>query len=584
MTSRTPQPEIVNMNATMSEDATPPERPLRLGLICNSCLQPLWIRKALGDLVSAGIIEIPMIAAPDSSHQSVFSRFGTIPGDVWKGRSHWFYRFYLSLDGAVSKRRPDAMSKGPLEEIAPLSSRVVIAVERTGSEIRLTPTQVDAIASHDLDVVFCSGLIVEGIDELSLARGGVWTAECSGNPLHRDGGQAFWEVVEGATILKVELRRQYVSLDKQKVLCRSIVPVHLPEDRWSVGGASNRLLWVASTLLGRKLKEFHRHGLRSLKECGDTGSGAPESFVSQPPPGNRKMVRFAIKRTAQRIRAWAQDKTGSDQWGLGYRFNESVEARFGISGFTKMLPPKDRFWADPFPVKDKDRFFIFMEEFPYSSNKGHISVIEMDGAGRWSEPVKIVERDYHLSYPCVFKWEGTYYMIPESGSNRTVELYKCVRFPFEWKFDRVMIDDIQAADPTLALIGGTWWLFAGTRPYNVLTDDNYMELSLFSADSPFGPWKPHKSNPVKSDTRSSRPAGNLFYWNGGLYRPAQDCSKDYGYAVSINRVTELTHEQFSEEEVSKILPEWIPGSKLIHTLNSCEGLTVIDTMNRTLKI
>lgn len=584
MTSRTTQPEIVNMNAAMSEEATTPERPLRLGLICNSCLQPLWIRKALGDLVSAGIIEIPMIAAPDSSRKSLFSQFGNILGDLWRGRSHWFYRFYLSLDGAVSSRRPDAITTGPLEEIAPMSSRVVIGPEGTASEIRLTPMQVDAIASHDLDVVFCSGLMVEGIDELSLARGGVWTAEYSGNSLQWDGGQAFWEVVGGATILKVEIRRQDVSLDKRQVLCRSIIPVHLPEDRWSIGGASNRLLWVASTLLGRKLKDLHRHGLRSLKECGDTGSGNPALFTPQPPPENRKMVRLAMKLTAQRLRAWAQDKTGSDQWGLGYRFSESVEERFGIGGFTKMLPPKDRFWADPFPVKDKDGFFIFMEEFPYSSNRGHISVIQMDGAGRWREPVKIVERDYHLSYPCVFKWEETYYMIPESGSNRTVELYKCVRFPFDWEFDRVMIDDIQAADPTLALIGGNWWLFAGTRPYNVLTDDNYMELSLFSADSPFGPWKPHKNNPVKSDVRSSRPAGNLFYWKGGLYRPAQDCSRDYGYAVSINRVTELTHEQFSEEEVSKILPEWIPGSKLIHTLNSCEGLTVIDTMNRTLKV
>ena len=584
MTSRTPQPEIGTINATMSGDATPPERPLRLGLICNSCLQPLWIRKALGDLVSFGIVEIPVVAAPDPSHKSAFSRIGTTPGDMWGGRSHWFYRLYQWLDSAVSTRNPDAMSTGPMEEIAPMSSRVVIGSEGVASEIRLTLTQLEAIASHDLDVVLCSGLVVEGINELSLAREGVWTAECYGNSLHRDGAQAFWEVMERVTILKVEICRQDVSLEKRQVLCRSILPVHLPEDRWSVGGASNRLLWVASTLLGRKLKDLHLHGPRSLNECSDTGSSAPAFFTPQPPPGNKKMTRLAVKRTAQRIRAWAHDKTGSDQWGLAYRFSESVEERFGISGFTKMLPPKDRFWADPFPVKNKDRFFIFMEEFPYSSNKGHISVIEMDVSGRWREPVKIIERDYHLSYPCVFKWEETYYMIPESGSNRTVELYKCVGFPYDWVFDRVMIDEIQAADPTLALIDGTWWLFAGTRPYNVPADDNYMELSLFSADSPFGPWKPHKANPVKSDTRSSRPAGNLFYWKGSLYRPAQDCSRDYGYAVSINRVTESTHEQYSEEEVSKILPEWIPGSKLIHTLNSCEGLTVIDTMNRTLKV
>ena len=61
---------------------------------------------------------------------------------------------------------------------------------------------------------------------------------------------------------------------------------------------------------------------------------------------------------------------------------------------------------------------------------------------------------------------------------------------------------------------------------------------------PLGPWKPHKRNPVKSDVRNSRPAGRLFYWNGDLYRPAQDSSQRYGYAMSINRVLRLTPDEF----------------------------------------
>ena len=37
---------------------------------------------------------------------------------------------------------------------------------------------------------------------------------------------------------------------------------------------------------------------------------------------------------------------------------------------------------------------------------------------------------------------------------------------------------------------------------------------VFHADSPFGPFTPHRRNPVKSDVRSARPAGKLFTWNG----------------------------------------------------------------------
>ncbi len=41
-------------------------------------------------------------------------------------------------------------------------------------------------------------------------------------------------------------------------------------------------------------------------------------------------------------------------------------------------------------------------------NKGHISVIRMDEQGVYSEPVKVLERPYHLSYPFVFEWEGVH--------------------------------------------------------------------------------------------------------------------------------------------------------------------------------
>ena len=74
----------------------------------------------------------------------------------------------------------------------------------------------------------------------------------------------------------------------------------------------------------------------------------------------------------------------------------------------------------------------------------------------------------------------------------------------------------------------------------------------------------------------ARPAGNIFRWNGDLYRPAQDCSIRYGYAISINKITHLDPGEYRETEVSKILPNWAENLMGTHTFNSCEGLTVVD--------
>ncbi len=116
------------------------------------------------------------------------------------------------------------MAMGRLDDVAPLSSRIVIKTDKTDSRTRLAATQADSISSHDLDATFCSGLIVDGIDELNLARHGVWTAESLEDLVCSDGGQTCWEVMEGAETLKVELRSRDVSLEHNQVFCRSICP------------------------------------------------------------------------------------------------------------------------------------------------------------------------------------------------------------------------------------------------------------------------------------------------------------------------------------------------------------------------
>ena len=62
------------------------------------------------------------------------------------------------------------------------------------------------------------------------------------------------------------------------------------------------------------------------------------------------------------------------------------------------------------------------------------------------------------------------------------------------------------------------------------------ELHLFHAERLLGHWQPHPRNPVKSDARCARPAGQLVWRNGALLRPAQICGPMCRAIVSFARV------------------------------------------------
>ena len=104
-----------------------------------------------------------------------------------------------------------------------------------------------------------------------------------------------------------------------------------------------------------------------------------------------------------------------------------------------------------------------------------------------------------------------------------------------------------------------------------------MNLFVYYAESITGPYVPHAANPVKTDIRSSRPAGNFIETNGRIYRPAQDCSETYGGKIQINEIVKLSETEFEEKTVKTILSPDKKFNKGFHTISSCGELTVFDT-------
>jgi hypothetical protein len=234
--------------------------------------------------------------------------------------------------------------------------------------------------------------------------------------------------------------------------------------------------------------------------------------------------------------------------------------------------PADRFYADPILVPDGERLWLFMEDADRASGKAVIRCAEVRADGSLGASHVVLECDYHLSYPFVFRRDGAWFMLPETSANRTIELWRAIEFPWHWKLDRVLFSDVTAVDATLLEHQGRLWLFAGMGEGGAAQD----ELFAFHADSLDGEWRPHPRNPVVSDVRYARPAGPFFREGGLLYRPGQDCSGDYGSSVWIHRVDRLDEDAYVETPVRCIERAWYRGLLATHTLHRAGGFDAID--------
>jgi hypothetical protein len=250
-----------------------------------------------------------------------------------------------------------------------------------------------------------------------------------------------------------------------------------------------------------------------------------------------------------------------------------VALRHGAGAFNVVPDDGARFYADPFLHRANERTFLFVEEYPYAGRRGVISVAEVAGDRLLTAPVPVLKRPYHLSYPFVFEHEDEFYMIPETGENRSIELYRAIEFPWKWELSSVLMEGAVFSDATLLFHGDLWWLFVTADWFGTSTQD---ELSIFYSEALQGDWKPHAANPVKSDSRFSRPAGRIVQQGRRLLRPAQNCDRTYGAGIVWFEITELSSTRFSERKIA----DWDGQSELamdgLHSFDQIGPLQAID--------
>jgi len=335
--------------------------------------------------------------------------------------------------------------------------------------------------------------------------------------------------------------------------------------------------WKSAPLVIRAIERLHRLGPDAPLAGKGTDTSHPEFYSRRlyRVPGNLQMIRLLIRYLGRYGRTRLSNLLYRDQWTLLFVLKSLENSSPDMRKFQRIVPPRDRFWADPHLLEKNDRCYVFFEELIFEDGRGTIAFVEIDQSGPVSAPQVVLERPYHLSYPHLVEHDGELYMIPETAENHTVELYRCTAFPDKWEHEIDLIAGIDAVDATVIEHDGTWWIFATVieNPGVASTD----ELHLFYSDEfPSANWTAHPLNPVISDVRRARPAGRLFTKDGRLYRPSQDSSGRYGRAVNINLVTTLSRTDYAEEVVSRIEPEWAKDVRGVHTLSIGDRIMLSD--------
>lgn len=290
-----------------------------------------------------------------------------------------------------------------------------------------------------------------------------------------------------------------------------------------------------------------------------------------------QLFRRATRRIGKTVAAWFF----LDQWVILTTAISELDA-LAWPNFNPLVPPPDRYWADPFVVSRNGMYYIFIEEKIYRQRRGRIACLTLDSNARLLSSEPVLERPYHLSYPFLFEYGEQLYMLPESAENRSLDVYRCTHFPTRWEFVQTLMSDIYIVDATLLQHHGKWWLFANVKENQ---DRSSLDrLFIYYADTPLtDDWTPHPANPVVDDIRRARPAGTIFTHQGHLIRPSQDSLIRYGGALNFNRITKLSPTEYAEVLEKRFEPP--PGRRILatHTFNRSDRLAVLDAVIRRRK-
>ncbi|MDT0686836.1 glucosamine inositolphosphorylceramide transferase family protein [Autumnicola psychrophila] len=240
------------------------------------------------------------------------------------------------------------------------------------------------------------------------------------------------------------------------------------------------------------------------------------------------------------------------KWSVGYSFTDEVLKKPNIDReniitypeVDSFLKKSGHYIADPFFIEDKDTFYLFVEL--KGENDADIALFTSAEGENYKYKGVVLDEDFHLSFPQVFKHNNEYYMLPETSQTGNVILYKSADFPYNWQKTDTLIKNRKLKDPAILL----------SKDLNLIVAvDDHMQQYMFTADSLTGLWKEAENYTVRLGNET-RPGGRFFEFNDNHYLPIQDRRYGYGSAISIFRLSNIdNHLELVREQKEYLGPQ-----------------------------
>ncbi len=471
-----------------------------------------------------------------------------------------FLKKYINHRNHLKKFRLDNIFK--VIEVRPIKSKNNLIFTYSDDDI-------NKIRSNCLDVVIRMGSGILRGDILNVAKHGVLSFHHGDNTKYRGGPPGFWEVYFKESSTGFVIQRLNNELDGGDVI--------------SFGEFATKPFYLLNQANVCLKSNFYMKRLLLRLSDNNEPLSVRERFPYSSKLFKRPNSIYLLSYFYKFIIYFS--KKIFDRFIINRRIRWSVAFQFRdwknlvLWRSLKIANRPYHFLADPFVVKFEGSNFCFVEDYNYHNKKASIGLYSLNDAGA-THHGDVISENFHLSFPYIFNYDGKYYMVPESSTNMDIRIYESTKFPHEWRFLKIIMSAVSAADSMIFYKDGLWWLFTNIDPSNI--GDHSSELFIFYSDNPLSTnWIAHAENPVICSSLSARNAG-IIIDNECIYRVAQSQGFDfYGKSISINKIICLTANRYVEESMGEISPNFSSNISGIHHLHSCSDISVFDTVNVT---
>jgi len=414
--------------------------------------------------------------------------------------------------------------------------------------------KLDIILLHEFNII--KGPI------LNSSKYGIWSFHHADNSINRGRPAGFYETFLNQKYVGITLQQLSETLDSGRIIDKGFFNTH-----WSFIKTNNLILESSVSLLIKNLEKLRNSKFETI-----------ESMVYYNPlykvPTFTVALRYILKFYFTLLKKIIQ-YLKSQIIGLRYHSWTLVlgKGNFLNSNLYKLKALKisrNEFWADPFIFSFNNKKYVFFENFEYKKNKGKISCCELDGL-ELKNTKDVLDLEYHLSYPFIFKKNNDIFLMPESSSNNCLEIYKCVDFPTKWKIHKTKFEGQKIIDATIFEDNnGDSWLFFNKQASEYSSP--HAELFIYKIED-FETFNlvPHSKNPIYIDSRVARSAGPIFKHNENFCRPSQaNIYGYYGHALNINKIKKLTLNEYEEDKITTVYPNFFKNLSGIHHLHQTE--------------